>query len=58
MQSRRTAVILSRFDVRKHAFLFTWVMLKLINLVTPVKVSASDEETGLDETLHGKRAYV
>jgi ammonium transporter, Amt family len=41
-----------------YAFLFTWVMLKLINLVIPVKVSASEEETGLDETLHGERAYV
>ncbi len=41
-----------------YAFVFTWVMLKLINLVTQVKVSASEEEKGLDQTLHGEQAYV
>jgi Amt family ammonium transporter len=41
-----------------YAFIFTWGMLKLINLVTPVKVSASEEAEGLDATLHGEQAYV
>jgi Amt family ammonium transporter len=40
------------------AFLFTYVMLWLINKVTPVRVSAAEEESGLDESLHGETAYL
>jgi ammonia channel protein AmtB len=32
-------------------------MLIIINLITPVKVDEVSEETGLDEALHGERAY-
>ncbi len=39
------------------AFAFTYGMLYLINLVTPVKVEDGVEEIGLDEGLHGERAY-
>jgi len=39
-----------------YAFVFTWVMLWLINKVTPVRISA-EEEQGLDEALHGEVAY-
>jgi hypothetical protein len=31
-------------------------MLKVINLITPVRVGKFDEE-GLDEALHGETAY-
>ncbi|MEP6494244.1 MAG: ammonium transporter [bacterium] len=41
-----------------YAFVFTYVMLGVINRITPVKVSPADEELGLDETLHGERAYL
>jgi Amt family ammonium transporter len=41
-----------------YAFVFTYVMLAVINRITPVKVTAADEELGLDETLHGERAYL
>ncbi|MEO8199291.1 MAG: ammonium transporter [Gemmatimonadota bacterium] len=41
-----------------YAFLFTYIMLAVINLITPVKVSAADEEMGLDESLHGEKAYL
>jgi ammonium transporter, Amt family len=41
-----------------YAFVFTYVMLAVINTITPVKVSPADEELGLDETLHGERAYL
>jgi Amt family ammonium transporter len=41
-----------------YAFTFTYVMLAAINRITPVKVSAADEEMGLDETLHGEKAYL
>jgi Amt family ammonium transporter len=41
-----------------YAFVFTYAMLGVINKITPVKVSPADEELGLDETLHGERAYL
>jgi Amt family ammonium transporter len=39
------------------AFLFTLLMLWLIDRITPVKVTGMIEETGLDEGLHGEKAY-
>ena len=39
------------------AFVFTYVMLWLINKVTPAKVDALIEERGLDVELHGEEAY-
>ena len=48
------AVVLSSM----WAFGFTWGMLWLINKFTPVRVSDSDEESGLDESLHGEEAYI
>jgi Amt family ammonium transporter len=40
------------------AFIFTYVMLWIINKITPVHVSAAEEEAGLDLSLHGEKAYV
>jgi len=40
-----------------YAFAFTYFMLAVINLVTPVRVGKDDEEIGLDEALHGETAY-
>ena len=40
-----------------YAFIFTYVMLIVINLITKVKVSAEDEKLGLDTSLHGEQAY-
>ena len=40
------------------AFVFTYAMLWLINLVTPVKVDQTAEESGLDAALHGETAYL
>lgn len=40
-----------------YAFGFTYLMLVIINLITPVRVSESDEREGLDNSLHGERAY-
>jgi Amt family ammonium transporter len=40
-----------------YAFAFTWGMLWLINKITSVKLSKQEEEIGLDEILHGERAY-
>jgi Amt family ammonium transporter len=40
-----------------YAFVFTYIMLAIIKLVTPVKVSEEEEDLGLDHALHGERAY-
>ena len=40
-----------------YAFLFTYLMLILINMITPVRVSEVHEKEGLDAALHGERAY-
>src|SRR5664280_1832911 len=39
------------------AFGFTYGMLWVINLFTPVKVTEMSEELGLDESIHGEHAY-
>ncbi|TLX72812.1 ammonium transporter [Labilibacter sediminis] len=39
-----------------YAFIFTYGMLYVINKITPVKVTAQEEEMGLDAALHGEIA--
>lgn len=48
-----TAVIIAS----AYGFIFTYFMLALINMFTPVRVSEEEERAGLDEALHGERAY-
>jgi ammonium transporter, Amt family len=40
-----------------YAFIFTYIMLMIINLITPVKVAEHIEKEGLDVALHGEKAY-
>ncbi len=40
-----------------YAFIFTYLMLALINKITPVKVSKTEEEEGIDIAIHGEKAY-
>lgn len=40
-----------------YAFAVAYGILKVINLLTPVRVSAATEQNGLDEELHGEAAY-
>jgi Amt family ammonium transporter len=40
-----------------YAFIFTYVMLALINLITKVRVPEEHEKAGLDVALHGEKAY-
>ncbi len=40
-----------------YAFVFTYVMLIVINFITKVKVSEEQESLGLDSSLHGEKAY-
>ena len=39
-----------------YAFIFTYLMLVLINKITRVKVTAEEEEQGLDSSYHGETA--
>jgi Amt family ammonium transporter len=50
--------VLSVVITAAYAFVFSYAALWLINKVTPVKVSAEEEELGLDESLHGEEAYL
>jgi Amt family ammonium transporter len=36
----------------------SFILLKLIGLVMPLRATASDETAGLDITLHGEEAYL
>jgi len=36
----------------------TFILLKVINIVIPIRADASDESTGLDLTQHGEEAYL
>lgn len=40
-----------------YAFIFTYVMLWVINLFTRVRLTQDEEEKGLDVSLHGEEAY-
>ncbi len=40
-----------------YAFGFTYLMLIVINLISPVKATAEQEELGIDQSLHGEVAY-
>ena len=40
-----------------YSGVMSFVLLKLIGLVIPLRADADDEITGLDETQHGEEAY-
>lgn len=40
-----------------YAFGFTYLMLIIINQITPVRVSEAEEQAGLDRSMHGETAY-
>jgi Amt family ammonium transporter len=40
-----------------YAFIFTYLMLIIINKITLVKVSEEEEKLGLDHSIHGEKAY-
>lgn len=43
--------------VAAFAFFGSYVLLRLINIFTPVRVSPRDEDAGLDMSQHGEEAY-
>ena len=50
--------VVSVIGVSIYAFIFTYVMLILIDKITPVRVTDEEQEAGIDMTLHGEAAYV
>ena len=49
--------LISVLAIGAYCFIFTYIMLKIINFITPVKVSMEEEAAGLDSSLHGEMAY-
>jgi Amt family ammonium transporter len=49
--------VLAVMAASAYAFIFTYIMLALINRVTKVRVSEEEELQGLDVALHGEKAY-
>jgi len=43
--------------VAAFSFFGSYLLLKVVDFITPVRVSAADEETGLDQSQHGEEAY-
>ena len=43
--------------VAAFAFCGSYILLRLINVFTPVRVSSKDEDAGLDMSQHGEEAY-
>lgn len=43
--------------VAAYSFVATWIILKLVSLVSPLRVSSDDEEQGLDMATHGEVGY-
>jgi len=39
------------------AFVGSYMLLRIINVFTPVRVSPTEENAGLDITQHGEEAY-
>src|SRR6478752_3847425 len=48
--------VVAAFACSAYAFAFTYVMLKVIDRITPVRVG-EEAEQGLDEAMHGESAY-
>ena len=44
--------------VAAYAFAVTWLILKFLNRIEPVRVTDEVELLGLDKELHGEDAYV
>ena len=50
------ANIIAVLAVAAYTAVVTWVIIKLVNLFTPVRVDDAAEDKGLDESLHGEIA--
>ena len=44
--------------VAGYSFIMTFILLKITGLITPLRVSKDDEESGLDLSQHGESGYI
>jgi Amt family ammonium transporter len=49
--------VIAALGAAVYAFIFTYVMLAIINVITKVRVPEHVEDMGLDEGIHGEIAY-
>ena len=49
--------VIATIGAAAYGFIFTYVMLMIINKITKVRVEENVEDAGLDEGLHGEVAY-
>jgi Amt family ammonium transporter len=49
--------LLAVVAVGVYSFIATWIILKVVSFVMPLRVTAEDEEEGLDTSVHGEQAY-
>jgi Amt family ammonium transporter len=49
--------IIAVIAVAAYAFVGSYILLKVINLMSPLRVSPEEEDAGLDITQHGEEAY-
>jgi Amt family ammonium transporter len=49
--------VIAVIAVAAYAFVGSYILLKLIDLISPLRVSQEEEDKGLDITQHGEEAY-
>ncbi|HPQ50703.1 MAG TPA: ammonia channel protein, partial [Alphaproteobacteria bacterium] len=52
------ANVIGSMAVIVYTMVMTFIVFKVVSFFMKVRVSESDEKTGLDETQHGERAFV
>ena len=50
------ANVLSVMVVAAFSLIMTFVIIKCVNLLMPIRVTADDETRGLDQSVHGEMA--
>jgi len=55
--ARLTDALIGVGAIGAYSFVVTFVLLKAINAISPIRVSEEEEDLGLDPTQHGERAY-
>ncbi len=48
---------LTVFGASLYSFVTTFILLRIVDTITSVKVTKEEEEKGLDEIFHGEHAY-
>jgi len=51
------AQLIAIVSVAAYSFVVTFILLKIVNFITPLRVNKEEEETGLDLSQHGEVGY-